>query len=206
MQKDIIILTESDKNHAFCVAGIDIHTGRWVRLVTEDEDTDGALTLEDLTYENGERCKVLDCVRVPIIERCGDQIQPENHLLDRNYYMEKIGKYRLGDVLKVHRPEVHEYILGKNEGHYVTEKYVYNAGGISLVLVEVRNLRIYNNKDSKKKADFYYNSRYYKNFSVTDREYYNREGIINKAILVISLTGKVLHEKYFKCVAKIFEY
>ena len=44
MQKDIIILTESDKNHAFCVAGIDIHTGRWVRLVTEDEDTDGALT------------------------------------------------------------------------------------------------------------------------------------------------------------------
>lgn len=205
MQKDIIILTESDKNHGYCVAGIDIHTGRWVRLVSEDKDTDGALTLEDLTYKNGERCKVLDCVSVPIIEKCRDQIQPENHLLDRSYYLEKISECSLRDVLKLHKPEVHDYILGKNEGHYVTERYVCNAGGKSLVLVEVRNLRIYSNEDGKKKADFYYNFRNYRNFPVTDREYYDKKVIINSAILVISLTGKVYHEKYFKCIAKIFE-
>lgn len=205
MQRDIIILTESDKNEGYCVAGIDIHTGRWIRLVSEDEDTDGALTLEDLTYENGERCKVLDCVRVSIIERCGDEIQPENHLLDRGFCLEKIGKCSLADVLKIHRPEVHDFILGKNEGHYVTANYVCNAGGISLVLVKVRNLKIYNNENNKTKADFYYNFRYYKSFSVTDREYYDKDEIICSAYLVISLTGKVWHEKYFKCVAKIYK-
>lgn len=205
MQKDIVILTASDKNGAYCVAGIDIDTGSWIRIVSQDEETDGALTLEDLTYKNGERCKVLDCVTVPIIKRCGNEIQPENHLLDRSCYLEKIGKCGLEDVLRIHSPEMYNYILGKNVAQYVTAPHVENAGGISLVLVKVDNLRVYNNEDGKTRADFDYNFENYKKFPVTDREYYDKDELIKSAYLVISLTGRAKYEKYFKCIAKIYK-
>lgn len=69
----------------------------------------------------------------------------------------KRGTYKLKDVLKIHEPEKHEYILDKN------------VGRISLVLVKVEVLCIYYN-EGKWKADFIYNGVRYSRFSVTDKE------------------------------------
>lgn len=168
MEKELVILTESDKNGGYCVAGIDIHSGRWIRLVSGDEDTDGALTVNDLTYRNKKMCSVLDIVIVQLVQDCGTSIQPENYLINRKYYLEKTGTYELEDVCKIHAPEEFEYILGKNKGHYVTAECVRNAGGISLVLVRVKDLCIHKEED-KWKADFIYRGVNYKKFSVTEK-------------------------------------
>ncbi len=37
MKKQICILTKSLKDHDYCVAGIDITTGKWIRLVTSKD-------------------------------------------------------------------------------------------------------------------------------------------------------------------------
>lgn len=43
MEKKIIILTKSKKHSGYCVAGIDYETGEWIRLVSSDLETEGAL-------------------------------------------------------------------------------------------------------------------------------------------------------------------
>ena len=83
----MVVLTKSSKYGSNCVAGIDVNSGNWVRLVTEDEISHGAVTDEDLICENGEMVKVLDVIDVPIIRRCHDCIQPENVLLDLDTYI-----------------------------------------------------------------------------------------------------------------------
>lgn len=39
----LVIMTESSKFSGKCVAGIDTESGRWVRLVSDDEETHGQL-------------------------------------------------------------------------------------------------------------------------------------------------------------------
>lgn len=52
MKREVAILTKSSKFGGFCVAGVDINTGEWVRFVSNDERTHGALSVFDITYEN----------------------------------------------------------------------------------------------------------------------------------------------------------
>lgn len=65
--KKMIVMTESSKFKNNCVAGIDVNTGDWVRIVSDDENIHGALTNEDITYEDGTMCQVMDVVSVPYI-------------------------------------------------------------------------------------------------------------------------------------------
>ena len=54
MEKTIIILTKSKKHSGYCVAGIDFETGEWIRLVSSDIETEGAVPNETLQLSNGE--------------------------------------------------------------------------------------------------------------------------------------------------------
>mgnify|MGYP007105586249 CR=1 FL=1 len=47
MKKEAVILTRSSKIGGYCVAGVDIHTGEWVRFVSDDAKTHGALSRND---------------------------------------------------------------------------------------------------------------------------------------------------------------
>ena len=62
----IIILTKSSKHSGYCVAGVDVNTGEFYRIVTEDDTTNGALAKEDLLYENNKECQIFDEVVVPV--------------------------------------------------------------------------------------------------------------------------------------------
>lgn len=48
MRKKVILLTKSLKNGGYCVAGIDYYTGQWIRLVSGNQETKGAL--ENVEY------------------------------------------------------------------------------------------------------------------------------------------------------------
>ena len=62
MEKTIIILTKSKKHSGYCVAGIDYKTGEWIRLVSSDIETEGAVPMKDLLFSNGEILEIYDII------------------------------------------------------------------------------------------------------------------------------------------------
>ncbi len=203
----LIIMTESSKFSGKCVAGIDVDSGKWVRLVSDDEKTHGAIANRDLYYQNGGKCEVLDIVDVPIIEECGDDIQPENMLIDTSKYIRYVGRASLEDVLEIHPAEVRNDILG-NRYSYISEQRV-DTVGYSLALVEVQDLEIIQveipDGRLKTKVNFRYQGYSYSQMSVTDPRFYSVANgtIYDSAVLVVSI-GTPYNEKYYKFVSGIY--
>ena len=203
----LIIMTESSKFSGKCVAGIDTESGRWVRLVSDDEETHGAIANRDLYYQDGSRCEVLDIVDVPVLEECGDDIQPENVLIDTTKYIRYIGRASIEDVLEIHPAERRAYILG-NQYSYISEQRVGTVGH-SLTLVEVQNLRISQVENPtgrpKTKATFTYRGYDYEQMSVTDPKFYTVPNgtVYENAVLVVSI-GTPYNDKYYKFVSGIY--
>lgn len=200
-------MTESSKFSGKCVAGIDVKSGKWVRLVSDDEETHGAIANSDLYYQDGGKCQVLDIVDVPIIEECGDDIQPENVLLDTSKYIRYVGMASLEDVLEIHPAEIRNDILG-NKYSYISEQRV-DSVGYSLALVEVQDLEIVQvenpNGRPKTKVNFTYQGYSYTQMSVTDPRFYSVTSgtVYDSAVLVISI-GTPYNEKYYKFVSGIY--
>lgn len=203
----LVIMTESSKFSGKCVAGINVDNGKWVRLVSDDKETHGAIANSDLYYQDGGKCEVLDIVDVPVIEECGDDIQPENVLLDTSKYIKYVGMASLKDVLKIHPVETRKDILG-NQYSYISAQRV-STIGYSLTLVEVQDLEIVQvenpNGRPKTKVNFTYQGYFYTYMSVTDPRFYSvmNGTIYSRAILVVSI-GTPFNEKYYKFVSKIF--
>lgn len=205
----VMILTKSSKYANYCVAGIDYHSGKWVRLVTEDLSSHGAIKRGSLIDKNGKEFQILDVIQVPVISAVNHNIvQPENVLVDTSKHMHIIGKTTIKDILAIHPAEKTNYILG-NQWAYITEARVIQGQlGHSLTLVEVYNLSIIHTQNPygnpKTKANFIYQGIPYKNVSVTDYRYYNMEDkTFAKAYLVISI-GAALNGKHYKFVSAIY--
>lgn len=94
MKKKVIVLTKSDKNGGYCVAGIDVDKGRLIRLVSEDKSTDYALTDDDITYQDGTVMKPMDMIEVKLVGKQHSQNQPENYTIDDLEYFKKIRKVK----------------------------------------------------------------------------------------------------------------
>ncbi len=166
--KKIIILTESSKFKNNCVAGIEKDTGKWIRVVSDDEDTYGALTKDDIMYKDGTMCEVMDIVNVPYVKAVPTKTQPENILIDRNYYLTKDGVATLDDVLEIHPKEINDYIFGTRYSS-VKEEYLEELGvDYSLTLIKVKKL-VFNWRENNKgqlklKVTFKYNDTLLYNF------------------------------------------
>lgn len=203
----VVVLTKSSKFSGYCVAGINYYSGEWVRLVTEDLVSHGAVRAEDLIYEDGKECEILDVIKVPIIGSVNDVLQPENIKMDTSKYIQLIGKATMGDVLKIHPTEIRNNILG-NKYPYIKDEKVGQLG-YSLTLVKVNNLLIKQVSNPggspKTKADFTYQFERYENISVTDYRFYSiADGTLFKeAYLVVSI-GTPYNNKYYKFVSAIY--
>ena len=79
---DVAILTKSAKNGGYCVAGIDMDTRQWIRLVSSDANSCGALFSQDLQYKDGTYCEPFDIARIPILGKHPHVYQPENVLIN----------------------------------------------------------------------------------------------------------------------------
>ncbi|GMO67712.1 MAG: hypothetical protein Ta2D_13100 [Rickettsiales bacterium] len=99
MKKRILLLTKSDKNKGYCLAGIDLDTNKFVRLVG---DKNGAeIKKEKCKLLNNTEIEPLDVLNIDIIEQCPLLLQPENCLLSENNIFEKIEKYSIDDLQKL---------------------------------------------------------------------------------------------------------
>lgn len=208
-QRDIMILTKSSKHHDYCVAGIDCVTGKFVRLMSHNDDKEGALSEEHMHYDNDADAQILDIARVKTVKNTPTKIQPENVLIDENDKWEKIATVPLQEAFKYLNNDV-EYIFCNNKPHLTKEEA--ESCNCSLIFVQVQNACVYTIDDirdrKKTKMSFVFNGEEYKDIAVTDPDYRDKNEKLVRANIVFSLPDgdwSEEHGKYCKFAAKIFK-
>lgn len=88
--KRIICLANSRKLSGRCIAGKDPKSGQWVRPVSDREHEE--VSEHERQYESGADPGLLDVVDVPLLRAKPSRLQPENWLLDPDYYWVQIGR------------------------------------------------------------------------------------------------------------------
>ena len=209
MRKKIIIMTKSAKITGFCIAGIDISNGQWVRLVSDDGTGEGAVSKRDLTFKDGTQAEVFDLVAVECVPS-PTEAQSENYLYDKRYYWEKIKTMSQEEAFSNCPLSNSQFIFKNNE----RSLYDNEINGESLMLVEIDQIiiNVVNQYGKKKwKTDFIYNGFTYNNINIGDiyvRDTYSEYGIYpisGRHKAVFSLTGKFdVTGKYYKMLAQLF--
>lgn len=211
MEKKIIILTKSKKHSGYCVAGIDYETGEWIRLVSSDLETEGAVPWEDLQCSNGETLEVYDIIMCRLLRKCGTIVQPENCLYDETVKWKKVGKSNLDEVIKIHGYDSVEYVF-ENEDTKLPDDWIF-SGNPSLCLLKVKDASIWVKTFENKKIslNFTYDDIQYKYMSISQIDllnYYRNKTDdsypLGTVTVVFSLTDKYYwNGKYYKVVAQI---
>lgn len=209
MEKRIVILAKSNKFSGYCVAGFDIDSNKYIRLVPKNEPNNpqNSLLEADLRYSNNEPISVLDIVKCTVVKQAADKHQTENWVLDVNAPKEKLGTISITELGK--------YLSYEELVFYSTEEDVKNTvidGNVfhSIEMILVRDVDIYN-RYGKIKADFTYKENKYTCMSVTDPVYTvpSKDNTpikhLDNAVLVITLPHDTyINGLYFKIVASIF--
>ena len=213
MKIDAVILAKSSMWGKFCVAGIDIHSGMWVRFIGygDGEPLDDS---QMLFINDGGSCEPLDIARIRIARELPHHNHTEDYMIERDMWL-RLGRMTIQDVLRVHPEEEYRFIFG-NDREYVSE-YEMNQlqHRYSLILIRAENLRLFTKKnydgELKARAEFVHHGRVYSRIRVTDPDYEPKtEGSleIGEAYLVMSMPVKPFYVegggRYYKLVAKIF--
>jgi hypothetical protein len=88
--KTIVCLANSRKITGRCVVGKEIAgstIGAWIRPVSARPA--GELSEEERRFQNGQDPKLLDVIRIPMVDPRPHGFQTENHLIDDGYYWTK---------------------------------------------------------------------------------------------------------------------
>lgn len=212
MKRDILLLANSVKHHKRCIAGKDIQTKEWIRLIGEDKN--GIDNCERCLNKN-EKCdfcdnrieyfvepNILDIVQVSLLEKSSDsEHQTENYKFDTTKswkVIDKKNKDKLDEYLD------NPYYIFRNNFDKVKKE---NLPKNSLLLIEAKILKIYTiqtyQQRTQTRIKFNYNNFIY-DLVVTDPRFYGVEKEDFQAYLTISL-GEIFHEAAYKLVANIIE-
>ena len=207
MKKEIIILTKSAKINGFCVAGIDIHNGEWIRLVSEDNEAgEGAVLRKDLLYNDYSEAQIFDIIEVNGYNS-PTNAQKENFIYNGKW--NKIGTGSLQNVIS--KCSCNRFIFGSTSATLNESEIT----GESLLLAIIDNITIdvYVNDFGKKKfkINFTCNGSKYDGINLSDIELKNQCSRVGKYSIdgqhyaVFSITGKFREtELYYKMLAKLY--
>ena len=208
MYIEAVILTKSYKNSGYCVAGINLKTGQWVRFVSDDTFNHGAISEADMRYDISSSCEPFDIVRVSVVRHQPISLQPENFLIQKGVAWVKLGSMSIDQVLHLHPAETSPYIF-VNNWSALSQDEVCDIDR-SLMLVKVNMLTInhmFQGEPTSGKCSFMYRSNQYNFMSVTDPNYRytGPTNYIGNAYLVVSLPDAPDKSKgsFYKCVSKI---
>lgn len=216
MKIDAVIMAKSNMFGKFCVAGIDLYSGRWVRFVSF-EDGQPLSDFQLIFINSPGTCKILDTAKISIARKIGHSRQnhSEDFMIKYDAWL-KLGEMDLSEIIKIHPPEFHDYIFGNLREYLTLEEIHEYKLNYSLIFIEVENLRIYHERkfynEIKPRASFDYNGDYYTQIRITDPDYDNnnyndaKNLIIPHAYLVMSMPAKPLkaNGRFYKLIAKIF--
>ncbi|MBR6712498.1 MAG: hypothetical protein IKI76_05815 [Selenomonadaceae bacterium] len=213
----LVILAVSAKHNNYCVAGVDIDSGKWIRPISERTELEEAVPLEDLKYPDGSCVELLDVVEIKFSDRSVDNpIQPENFFYNQKYFWQKVGRVTLQEVIDKRGYDLRDKIFYNNERSIFGVDVEKISARESLLLLPVDNLFIAVEQDKEHKkffADFDYRGKKYFRFSVGDRavrKKYETSGagkyfFEESASVVFSITNP-FHANYqcYKMLAQIF--
>jgi len=97
--KKIVCLANSRKISGRCIAGKEVTEqgyGNWIRPISNRPT--GEISEYERRFENGEHPTVLDIVVIPMAKHAPHHYQQENHLIDDNYYWERVGIVRWANL------------------------------------------------------------------------------------------------------------
>jgi hypothetical protein len=86
-------LTNSRKPGGRCVAGKGFQNNKfaeWIRPVSASPG--GEISVSDRRHSNGQEPALLDIIRICMTQKGSHDYQPENHVIDTNFYWDKIGE------------------------------------------------------------------------------------------------------------------
>lgn len=89
--RNLVILANSTKYTGHCIAGKDLNTGEWIRLINNQPRPFSNPDLKKL-YGDPEGPSILSCVKIPFRKKAPLYFQPENELITGDSW-EKIGDY-----------------------------------------------------------------------------------------------------------------
>lgn len=204
-----------------CIAGVDKSTGEWVRIISENEAIQHAVSPEDAMYEDGTEPQILDIVRIKCKEYRPSYYQPENYVLDDSSYWRKLGCSSVRKLLRVH-PAENKHFLFYDADKCVNNTHFNNledSSIYSLVLISPEDICVHvkqfsPNEKKKVTMSFDYGGNRYWYIRITDPEFestylqypdgnyrYQRE-----CLFVVSL-GDVYSQdnKHYKLIAKVID-
>lgn len=207
---NIIILTKSCKNKKYCVAGINDKE----ELVRLGIDNKAEIPADIFKYKDGKDICIGDMININKFEKSPLENQPENIIIniDEIEFVQKVEDKELLKILEKRGNNNNRYIFFNDKEYIEKEKIEQNYDIHSLDIVMTNNINIYIKESygkRKSKADFCYNGIRYSEFSITDSDYfdYNKKQFSNgKFYLVVSLANKLIQDKYYKFIAKIFRF
>lgn len=191
MYKRLIILTTSSKQKNLCVAGIEVETGAFIRLVSDIAEIKFAIPKILTRFTDCSYCEPLDVVDVPIIEAQPLDFQPENFLVDQTKSWVKVDRASLQDVIDLHSLDNYDFIFGNT--FFSVHESVAKRLGYSLTIVKVTNFELFTtpsaNGQIKTKCRFKYRGSVYNEMSVTDPSLYRVPAGYksDEAVLIISI-------------------
>lgn len=211
MIKQICILTKSYKHGGFCVAGIDLNTKEWVRLVNSDNPDIDEIKKEQM-FLNGEPIECLDVIECDFIKRIPHSCQTENWLLNNSFQPKYIKTITIEELMKIVKIEKDDYFIFNQSN--LLSSFEISKINRSLYLYHVQNLKIeaisyeyYGEIRFKYKCSFIYNNIQYNNISLTDPTYRDiiQDGLnLEHALIIASLPCVPYKDNfYYKFVAKV---
>lgn len=220
--KRIVILTKSKKYNNFCVAGLDVGTGEWVRVVTDDMNISHAVIQQDMRFSNGEEADILDVIEIDFLRHTPLCHQPENWTMNRSVPWSKIRTMTLNEVLGLRPAETNGFIFYNSE-KFVSQnalEEIRDEDKYSLTLIAPVNPKIivgsFKNK-KKVSACFGFNGENYAFLQITDHHYLSKyskklDGTyydLENSYFVVSVTdfydaADKTKAGYYKVIAKIF--
>ena len=215
MDRDIVILAISEKNGNYCVAGVDVNTGKWARPYSDFKDIEGAVPESHLIYQNGRRAEIFDIVRIKEKQPCYNEVQPENFFYDNNRKWQYIDRLTLHKTVLLHDFDYRDEIFFNHERRLSQEELDRFTARESLLMLYVTNLEVLvkvSNWDGHKqfKLNFDCDGIHYLEFAIGDikvRKLYENKSagkykFCEKAVIVFSLSDKFKDGRYYKIAAQ----
>lgn len=211
MIKQICILTKSYKHGGYCVAGIDINTKQWVRIVNSNNPENDEIKKDQMLL-NGHSIECFDIIEYDFIKNIPNSCQTENWLLNNAYnpkFIKAITLEQLVNFVKIEKDDL--FIFNDSNLLNIDEISEIHR---SLYIFHVSNLQIdattYESNGKIKfryKCSFDYNGKSYTNISLTDPVYrdLSQDGQNLKESLIVASLPCIPYSDnlYYKFVAKI---
>lgn len=212
MIKQICILTKSYKHGGYCVAGIDIATKEWIRLVNSDNPNTDEIRKGQM-FLNGKSIECLDIIEYDFIKNIPTLCQTENWLINsfkNPQFIKSISVEELVNIIKIEKDDFFIFnnanLLKANEISKIKRSlYVFHVQDLK---IEASTYESYGEIRFRYKCAFDYKNVHYDNISLTDPIYRDvaQDGTnLSNALIVASLPCVPYNDDlFYKFVAKIF--